>query len=277
VASAARLATLLALGAVALCGCGANADPLRQVVDAAKKTLAIANASYVLSVEGQRVFGPADAVVGRAAYDFRAGVGYEALTVQRRGGEKRTVYLDFLPAAVYVAPWPTPAGLLPAGKIWISITFAGSGAAANRPLAPQVEGLAAELPLAEIAWGARSASHDGTRVVRHVPMEEYRVSVDLRKALAAARRTHRVAIATAIERELHGIRSGRLSLAVLVTGAGHIARVDVTVPGSGLGTASFSFTSFHAQFNRNPPRPSQAVPLSSITEPRFLWAIATRS
>ena len=273
----ARLAVVLA-AATTLCGCGASSDPLHEVVGATKKTLALSGVSYIMTLERPRLFGPSiETVGGRAAYDFRAGLGYEALTLQRRNGGKRTVYIDFLPAAVYVAPWPTPAGLLPAGKIWIEVAFTGHEAPANRPLASQLEGLAPELPLEEIAWGARAASHVGTRVVRHVPMEKYRVSVDLAKALSTARRAGRVAVAEAIESELRAARSGRVSLDVLVTGAGHIAKIDATVPGSGLGTASFSFASFHAQFNRNHPRQAQVVPLASITEPRFLWTIATRS
>src|SRR5262249_15166981 len=140
--------------------------------------------------------------------------------------------------AVYLAPWPTPAGVLPPGKIWISVAFAGHGAAANRVLAAQLEGLAAELPLEEVAWGAHAASHVGTRVVGHVPLEEYRVSVDLAKAGAAARRHGRIAVAAAIESQRRAVPAGRLSFTVLVTGAGHVARIDGAVPGSGLGTAS---------------------------------------
>jgi hypothetical protein len=262
----------------ATAGCGASPDPLQQVVGAAKKTLALPGVSYDVTFDGSRLFGPSvDLLGGRAAYDFTTGVGYEALTLRYRTGGNRKLYLDYLPAAVYLAPWPTPAGLLPAGKIWISVAFTGAGAAANRPLAAQVEGLAAELPLEEVAWGARTASHVGTRVVRHVPMEEYRVSVDLAKALSATRRKGRVAAAAAIEGELRAARSGRLSFTVLVTGAGHVATIEKAIPGSGLGTASFSFSSFHAQFNRSRPRPSQTVPLASITEARFLWKIAARS
>jgi len=276
--ASARLAVVLAVAAVALCGCGTSPDPLHEVIGAAKKTLALSSVSYYVTLDGPRAFGPSiDVPGGRAAYDLRAGLGYEALTVQRRNADKRTLYLDFLPAAVYVAPWPTPTGLLPAGKIWIAVAFAGPAAQANGPLAPQLVGLAPELPLEEIAWGARAASHVGTRVVRHVPMEEYRVSVDLAKALSAAKRAGRVAVAAAIASELRADRSGRLSIAVWVTGAGHIARIDAEVPGSGLGTVSLSFSSFHARFNRNLPRRAQAVPLASITEPRFLWAVAIPS
>jgi hypothetical protein len=273
-----QLAVVLTIAAIAACGCGASGDPLRRVVDAANKTLAVPSATYDVNLDKPRLFGPSiDVLGGRAAYDLTAGIGYEALSVQSQNGAKRTIYLDFLPAAVYVAPWPTPAGLLPAGKIWIAVDFAGSGARKNRALASQAEGLAPELALDEIAWGAGAASHVGTRVIGHVPMEEYRVSVDLAKALSAAARTRRVAVAAAIERELRATKTGRASFTVLVTGAGHIGRIEQTVQGSGLGKASFSFTSFHARFNRNAPRPSQAVPLGSITQPRFLWTIATHS
>jgi hypothetical protein len=269
---------VLGIAAVAVAGCGARSEPLRQVRSAAERTLALSGVSYDVTLDGSRLFGPSVEVLGgRAAYDFTTGVGYEALTLRSRTGGNRKLYLDYLPEAVYVAPWPTPAGLLPAGKIWISVAFTGDGAAANRPLAAQVEGLAAELPLEEVAWGAHTASHLGTRVVRHVPMEEYRVSVDLAKALQAARRKGRIAAAAAIESELRAARSGRLAFTVLVTGAGHVATIEKAMPAAGLGTASFSFSSFHAQFNRSRPRPSQTVPLASISEPRFLWAIAARS
>jgi hypothetical protein len=272
------LAAVLAGAAVVLCACGATRDPLREVVGASKKTLAFPRVSFTVALDGTRLFAPAaDVPGGRAAYDFTTGVGYEALAVQRQNGEKRTLYVDFVPASVYLAPWPTPAGLLPPGKIWVTVAFAGPGAAANRQLAAQLEGLGPELALEEIAWGARSASHLGTRTIRHVPMEEYTVSVDLAKALAAARRAGRIAVAAAIEAELRAPRSRRPSFAVWVTGAGHVGRIDVTRPGSGLGTVSFAFTSFHAQFSHNRPRPSQSVALASITEPRFLWTIATRS
>ena len=62
------------------------------------------------------------------------------------------------------------------------------------------------LLLDEIAWGARSASSVGARVVQSVPMEEYRVSVDLARALSAAGGLGAAAIAAAIEQELDASR-----------------------------------------------------------------------
>src|SRR5262245_28280047 len=154
-----RLAPLLLIAVAALSGCGGGGNPLQRVIDAANGTRALSATSYVVTLDGQRLTArPAEMPGGRAAYDLRAGVGYEALAVQRPG-LKHTIYLDFLPAAVLVAPWPTPAGLVPPGKTWISVGLTRPGATPGGNLLPvQLEGLSPELALDEIAWGARSAS-----------------------------------------------------------------------------------------------------------------------
>jgi hypothetical protein len=162
--------------------------------------------------------------------------------------------------------------------MWISIPPAGTGSpGVGDPLLAQLEGLSPELALDEIAWGARSASSLGSRTLNHVPMKEYRVSVDLAKALAGAKRSRRPAIEAAIEAELRAAPSGRKSVEVWVTGPGHVGRIDTTPSGTGLGKASFQFTSFDALFNRNRPRASQTVPLAKVAEPssHSLWTIAT--
>jgi hypothetical protein len=264
---------------VALAACGGGGNPLGQVVDAANATRGLSGTSYYLTLAGERL-GPPSARLptGKAAYDLRAGVGYEALTVQPRAGGKRTIYVDFLPSGVFVAPWPTPPGLLPPGKIWIAVPFAGAGAPRpTDPLPAQLEGLSPELALDEIAWGARSASSLGTRTVNHVPMHEYLVSVDLAKARSSAQRAGRRAIAAAIASELRASRTGRAAIKVWVTGPGHVGKIEATPPGTRLGRAVFQFTSFDARFNRNRPRASESVPLGKIADPssRSLWTIAT--
>jgi hypothetical protein len=274
-----RLA-LLAIVAAALAGCGGGGSALNQVVDAANRTRSLSQTSYLLTLERQRLTAPTVEIIGgKAAYDLRAGVGYEALTVRRAAPGKHTIYLDFVPGKVFVAPWPTPAGLLPPGRIWISVPLAGPAAPGHGdPLAAQLEGLSPELALDEIAWGARSASSLGTPTVDHVPMHEFRVSVDLAKALAGAKRAGRPAIAAAIARELDAEPSRRTSFTVWVTGPGHIAKVETEPPSrTRLGKTVFRFTSFNAQFNRNAPRASQTAPLASIASPtsHALWAIAT--
>jgi hypothetical protein len=264
---------------VAIASCGGGGNPLGQVVDAANATRALSGTSYYLTLAGERLGTSSVRLpTGKAAYDFRAGVGYEALTVQPHSGDTRTIYLDFLPAGVFVAPWPTPSGLLPPGKIWIAVPFAGAGAPRpTDPLPAQLEGLSPELALDEIAWGARSASSLGTRTVNHVPMHEYLVSVDLAKARSSAQRAGKRAIAAAIASELRASPTGRAAIKVWVTGPGHIGKIEATPPGTRLGRATFQFTSFDARFNRTPPRASQSVPLGKISEPssRSLWTIAT--
>jgi hypothetical protein len=262
---------------IALSGCGSSPDPLGQAGDAARKTLALPGVSYSMTLDGTNLFGPSvKPLGGRAAYDLSAGVGYEALTLRGDDGSTRVLYLDFKPDAFYLTPDPAPAGVLPDGKVWISSRFAGPSATpATRRLAAQAEGLSPELALAEIAWGAESASRIGTRVIRHVPAEEYRVSVNLEKALLAATRAGRPALAAAIESQLRAARSGRASVDIWVNGPGYVARIEHTVPGSGLGKASFSFSDYASQFTRTSPLPAQTVPLASIAGARSLWAIAT--
>jgi hypothetical protein len=259
-------------------GCGTGGDPRTRVVDAARRTLAVKGAAYDVLLSGQRLSGPSvDLPGGKAAYDLSAGIGYEALTVQPRGGDKRTLYLDFFPTKVAAAPWPTPAGILPPGKMWIAVPFAGKGApAAGDGLLAQLEELSPELALDEIAWGAASATSAGTSTVNHVPMSRYRVSIDLKKAYDAARRRHRTAIASAIASEQRASPTGKKVIDVWVTGPGHVGRMITSMPGTGLGTATFRFSSFDSRFDHVVPPASRTVPLASITTPesRNFWALA---
>jgi hypothetical protein len=268
---------VLAATAVALCGCGASGGPLRQVTGAASKTLAVQWARYELALERPRLFASPIAVQGgRAAYDFRTGLDYEFLQLKLRAGGYQTLFLDLEPTTLLLAPSPTPAGALPAGKIWISAPLTAPGG--DRVLAAQAEGLAPVLLLDEVAWGARSASSLGARVVEGVPMQECRVSVGLARALSAARRARRAAIAAAIRQELDVSPSGRLSILVWVSGPGYVGKIESAVPGSGLGTASFWFLSYTRPYTGTGPPASQIVPLASLAHGgRSLWAIATGS
>lgn len=271
----ARAWIVLGVAAAALCGCGASGDPLRQVTGAANKTLAVQWARYEVALEHQRLFvSPIAVAGGRAAYDFRTGLDYEFLQLELRAGSYQTLFFDLEPATFLLAP---VAGGLPAGKNWISVPLAGAGT--DRMLAAQTEGLAPVLALDEVAWGARSASSVGARVVENVPLDEYRVSVDLAKALSAARSAPRAGgIATAIEQELDASPSGRVSVLVWVSGPGYVGKIESAVPGAGLGMASFWFTSFTKPYTGNGPPASQIAPLASLARAgRSLWAIATGS
>jgi len=273
----ARAWIVLAAIAAALCGCGSSGDPLHQVTGAASKTLAVQWARYELTLERPRLFASPIAVQGgRAAYDLRTGLDYEFLQLKLRAGSYQTLFVDLEPKTFLLAPSPSPAGALPAGKIWISAPL--TAPATDRVLAAQVEGLAPVLLLDEVAWGARSASALGGRVVENVPMQEYRVSVALAKALSAARSARRAAIADAIGQELEASPSGRLSILVWVSGPGYVGKIESSVPGSGLGTASFWFLSYTRPYTGTGPPASQVVSLASLARGgRSVWAIATGS
>jgi hypothetical protein len=273
----ARAWIVLAAIAAALCGCGSSGDPLHQVTGAASKTLAVQWARYELTLERPRLFASPIAVQGgRAAYDLRTGLDYEFLQLKLPAGSYQTLFFDLEPTTFLLAPSPAPAGALPAGKVWISVPVTGPGA--NRALAAQVEGLAPVLLLDEVLWGALSASSLGARVVESVPMEEYRVSVDLAKALSAARSARRAGIAAAIEQELDASPSGRVSILVWVSGPGYVGKLESAVPGSSLGTVSFWFLSYTRPYTGTVPPASQIVPLASLARNgRSLWAIATGS
>jgi hypothetical protein len=268
---------VLVVAAVALCGCGASGDPLREVRGAVSKTLAVSWARYEVALERPQLFAAPIAVQGgRAAYDFRTGLGYEFLQLRLRAGSTQTLFCDFQPAMFLLAPSPAPAGALPAGKIWISVPLTGPGA--DHGFAAQAEGLAPVLSLDEIAWGARSASSVGTRVVENVPMQEYRVSVVLARALSAARRARNPGIAAAIQQEIDADPSGRVSIVVWVSGPGYVGKIESEVPGSRIGTASFWFLSFTTPYTGTGPPASQIVPLASLARgARSLWTIATGS
>jgi hypothetical protein len=248
---------VLALAAPALGGCGGSSGhPLREVTGAASKTLAVRWARYELT-QG-----------GRAAHDFQTGLDYAFLQLQLRTGSYETLLFDLQPSMLLVSPPPLAAGTLPAGKVWISAPLTGR-------LAAQAEGLAPVLALEEVVWGARSASSLGARVIQGVPMQEYRVSVNLARALSAARRGRRAAIAAAIEQELAASHSGQVSIAVWISGPGYVGKIETAVPGSGLGTVSFWFLSYTRPYTGVGPPASQIVPLASLARGgRSLWAIA---
>jgi hypothetical protein len=268
----------IAVAAVAIGGCGGSGgDPMRQVRAAVHRTLALSWTRYELTLQRPRLFAAPIAVTGgRAAYDFRTGLGYEFLQLRLRAGVYQTLFCDLRPATFLLAPSPPPPGTLPAGKVWVSARLAGPGA--DRALATQAEALAPALALDEVAWGARRASSVGARVVQSVPMHEYRVSIDLGKALSAARRIRSPGVAAAIAGELAASPSGRASIFVWVGGPGYVGQLRSQVPGSRLGTATLWFLSYTKRYTGTAPPSSQVVPLASLARRgRSLWAIATGS
>lgn len=258
----------------ALAGCGASGNPVDRVVGAAKKTLALHWVRYNLTFERPQLFDASIQIVGgRAAYNLDAHLGYAFLELQRRGDGSQVLWFDLTPTTLLVDPEPPPAGALPPGTVWISVRLAGANAPAG-----QAEGLGPELSLHEIEWGASTVMHVGSSVAGHVPMDEYRVTVDLRKAQATAERLHLGTIAAAIRSELRASAKPRLSLRVFVNGPGYVSRIDAIVPGAGLGVVSLAFTNFRLRYTGTLPPSSQTVPLAGLSPgKRSIWAVATGS
>ena len=273
----ATVAFVSVVAGVALSGCGASGPPRQRVDSAVRKTLSVTWTRYELALDRPRLLAaPIVVQGGRAAYDFRTGLGYEFFQLQLRKHSYQTLFCDLEPTTFLMAPSPAPAGVLPEGTSWISAPLTNS--ATDHVLTEQAEALAPALLLEEVSWGAGPASSAGTKVVESVPMAEYRVSVNLKKALSAAMRSGRQAIADAIAQELHATPSGRVSIVVWVNGPGYIGKIESVVPGSGLGTTSFLFSSFTKPYTGARPPASQIVPLASLERGgRSLWTIATGS
>lgn len=261
----------LAAAALALAGCGAGGNPKSQVVGAAKKTLATHWVRYEMTFKRPRLFDPRIQIVGgRSAYNLEQRLGYEFLNLQKPDGGSQTLWLDLTPTSLLVDPDPPPAGVLPPGKVWVSIPLAEAGV-----LAAEAEGFGPELPLDEIAWAAQTVTHVGSSVQNHLPADQYRVTVDLRKARAAAERLHRDALAAAITSELRASASPRLSLDVWVNGPGYVSRVDHALPGARLGTVSLMFTSYRVAYTGTLPPSSEIVALPGLG--RSVWSVVTGS
>src|SRR5581483_9926725 len=265
---------VLPVVAFALAGCGGGGDPRGQVVGAAGKTLALPWVRYELTFDAPQLFGSSVALEGgRGAFNVKDRLAYGFLDVQKQQSGAQTLWFDVTPTAFLVDPEPAPAGALPAGKVWISVDLSAADGGAQ-----QAEGLAPGLPLDEIAWGARAVTHGGSSVVGNVPMDEFRVTVDLTKALLAATKAGRASIAAAIDSELRAAGSSSVQLSVWVNGPGFVGRIDEPIPGSRLGTVSLIFTSFTRPYTGTLPPSAQIVPLASLSPgDRSVWAVATGS
>lgn len=254
----------------ALAGCGGSSDPLHTVRSAAARTLS-QTAQSTLTLNGARLFGGSPGtIVGRAEFSFPKGLGYQALQIpaldQQPSG---TAYLVYLPTRLWVQPAVKTA--LPKGNLWISAPFGNSRSAGSLTpsLALVLEGLNPQLLLEEIVGGAVSASSSGGRVINHVPFNEYVVSVDLERALAATRTNG--ALRLAMRQELSALRVAQgagkplVRIVARVDGTGRLAQLETSLPGSRLGTVQFSLWKFGSTIPLSLPLASQTVELASLT------------
>jgi hypothetical protein len=245
-------------------GCGARPDALHAVTSATATTLSQALESD-LTLHGAKLSGVVrPTVIGRGAFVFDTGLGYERLDLpaashQAAGRE----FLDFFPTRFYFERTSSAGTVEYNGKHWVSAALTGRGSvdAILPRFVLQVEALGPQLLLDEIAWGAEAATHLGEPVVNHVPLSEYRVSVNLTKASATATG----ALRTAIEDERAANGSATVPVTVWVDGSGHIVELQAAIPGSGLGTASMELSNFGAKVPTSLPTGSMLLDLTAQT------------
>lgn len=240
----------------ALAGCGASTNPLHTVRTAATNTLEL-RAQSTTTLSGSTLFGANPTMVVRGEFSFPTGLGYAALQIPARGsGTPGTAYLVYLPQRLWIRPASNAA--LPEGDLWVSMKLAGAHPPRSTPpsFALVTEALNPQLVLEEIAKGAVAASSVGHRVVAHVPYTEYIVSVDLSRALAAARKSG--ALRMALEEQLAALRAARgpaagtrVRVVARIDGAERLAQLQFSLPGSKLGTVETELWKF-----------GSAVPLS---------------
>ena len=105
-----------------------------------------------------------------------------------------------------------------------------------------------------------------------MPFTEYVVSVDLARALEAAGKTG--ALRAAIQQQLSALRAARgthagsrVQIVAGVDGAGRIAQLQTSLPGSKLGTVQIGLWKFGSTIPLSLPLPSETVDIASLRRP----------
>jgi len=276
-------------GALTLSACGTSRSAVQAAAAAARSTLS-QNADSTTTMEDATAFGERPlAIVARGTFVLQTGFGYEAIDLPANGQQPtRTEYLAFAPTTAYLEPVSAEEAL-PKGKSWISVPLDGSSSLdASLPrLVEQLEGLTPRLLLAEVAWGATSATNAGQQVVDHAPLTEYVVTVALRKVLSGATGPMAKPLRAAVDKELAALESSRvdrspsLRVTIWVDGPGLVEEVRGSVPGSGLGTDSVVISGFGAKIATSLPLRQQVVDITDLLPaaqgPFSPWVIASRA
>ncbi|HEV3230020.1 MAG TPA: hypothetical protein VGY97_11130 [Solirubrobacteraceae bacterium] len=239
------------------------------------KTLA-QTATVSFRWDGARVFGPARApVYGQGQFDFRSGRGSLVIDLpELRHQEPGTEHALLLPAQVFLQPKATATAVLPRGKPWLLATISGSESVKrNFPqFVGQVEGVNPVFLVDELSWGATAAQSLGGRRISGVPLHEYRVSVDLARALSGATGPAAPASSLAIQEQLTAVGSGQSSstsptvpILVWIDRAGRVVQLQASLPGAGEGTAVVTVRSFGDAVRIAAPPPTQVIDITSLS------------
>jgi hypothetical protein len=256
--------------AALLSGCGGSSDPLSSVSTAVDTSLAhVFSARVTLTGAGALGAKPNEVLQASGIFDVRRGLAYERVDLPGPLDQNKLPprdFLVFLPAKIFL--FPATQRALPAGKSVISVPLSGPGVAvtgATRFVA-QAMGLNALLLLDEIAAGGTAAAKTGSEIVAHVPFVDYRVTIDLRRALSRVHGPFVRAERLAIRRELAALGPGSsvVQVAVRTDGAGFVRELHATAPGLTLGTLALDLHGYGATFKPSYPKAAQVVSLASL-------------
>jgi hypothetical protein len=265
------------LAGAGLAGCGGATDPMPTVTRATETSRAD---SYIgnVTATGAAALGarPAQRLHGVGAFDSNRRLAFERVDLPGPLDANKVpprAYLVFAPRRILVIP--AAGSPLPPGKKVISVALPAR--AETDPHAArfvqQAMGLNPQLQLDQILWGGTSAAETGSETLDHVPYTDYRVQVDLRRALARAQGPFARAERTAIRHELAALGQSRhvVPVDVRIDSAGYVRRLRTTVPGSGLGALAMDLATYGATFKPSFPPASQVVGFGAL-EASTAWA-----
>jgi hypothetical protein len=268
-----------------LSGCGGSPDPVTSVSTAANAsldhtfliTLTLTGAEQLRSNSQQTLR-------GAGAFDKRHGRGFTQIALPKTLDQQPAsqVYLFYFPRTIFLHPSPETA--IPRGKRLISVTLTSPQKPATNRFIAQAMSVNPVLLLDEIATGATAATKTGTEVVLHVPLTNYRVTVNLRRALARVSGPYARAERIAIRQQLKALRQGRSSVDfnVRTDGAGFVRRLETTVPGSNLGRITLTLSGYGSTVTIKQPHDQEVIVITSLLRAspppqHWPWILAKRS
>lgn len=210
----------------------------------------------------------ASRVRATGAFDFTSARG--AVVLAPGAGIREPIV--FTPAAVFIKPPGGSASVLPKGKPWMIANFSTPEAlATNFPqFVLQIESIDPAFTLSELAWGIVSATDQGPARAGGQPARRYGVTIDLRRALAAADGPAKAPFSFAFQSELDNLpagssSSGTITASVWLSPSGRVSQVSLSPPGAGVGTTTLATSNFGTAVTTSPPPSSQTVDVAELT------------
>jgi len=261
-------------------------DPLTSVSQAVRTSLAH-TFNVDVALTGAEALGakPKAQLLAAGTFDVRRGLAYERVDLPGPLDQNQRPprdFLVFLPTKIFLAPAAQQA--FPRGKsvILVPLTGPGPAAAGGTRFVAQAMGLNPLLLLDEIAAGSTAAAKTSAEVMDHVPFVDYRVTVDLRRALTRVRSPFARAERLAITHQLTALGPGGsvVQVAVRIDGAGFVRGLRATIPGSKLGRLVLDLHGYGTTFTPSYPATEQVVSLASLAgawswSPHWPWVFGS--